>query len=69
MLKEYNQKLEDLEQGQIEIAAMKNIVIEIKNSMDRLNIRQSIQIMPVEESVGDLEDRSKGIARMQQMKQ
>ena len=53
----------------MEIAAMKNIVIEIKNSMDRLNIRQSIHIMPVEESVSDLEDRSKGSARMQQTKQ
>lgn len=36
---EYKQKLEDLEKGWIEIAAVKNIVIEIKNSVDRLNIK------------------------------
>lgn len=36
--------------------------------MDRLNTEQIKQIIPAEESISDLEDRSKEINRMQQTK-
>lgn len=55
--------------SQIELVEMQNTVIEIKNSIERLNSKYSKLIIPAEESITDLEDRFKEITRMQQTKQ
>lgn len=50
--------------SQIELVEMQNTVIEIKNSIERLNSKYSKLIIPAEESITDLEDRFKQITRM-----
>lgn len=55
----------DLEKGSIELLEMKNTVIEIKISVYRLYAKQIKQIIPIEESISDMEDASKEITRRQ----
>lgn len=66
ILKDKNkQKLEDLENDQIELLEMKKQCHENLKLNHRLNTKQTEQIIPDEESISDLKDRSKEVTRME----